>query len=219
MELQGKKMVFLGDSITEGAGVSDPANRYWERLARRTSAVCVGYGIGGTRIARQQHPVPDQYHDFHHFSTRLAEMDKDADIVVIFGGVNDFGHGDAPFGTFTDRTEDTFYGALHVLYTAVLEQYPEAQIVVMTPTHFSAEWDHAGETGPGRKRSLREYVEAIREVAEYYALPVLDLYRVSGIQPLVPAMRDRYMPDGLHPNDAGHARIEEKLFAFLHTLA
>ncbi len=27
-------------------------------------------------------------------------MDSDADVVVVFGGTNDFGHGDAKLGTF-----------------------------------------------------------------------------------------------------------------------
>lgn len=32
MELQGKKIVFLGDSITEGIGVKNPDNIYWKRF-------------------------------------------------------------------------------------------------------------------------------------------------------------------------------------------
>ena len=61
-------------------------------------------------------------------------------------------------------------------------------------------------------------MEAERRVAAYYSLPVLDLYRVSGLQPAVPALRERYMPDGLHPNDAGHARIADRLIGFLAAL-
>ena len=34
MELTGKKINFLGGSITEGAGVADPANVFPARLAR-----------------------------------------------------------------------------------------------------------------------------------------------------------------------------------------
>lgn len=50
-----------------------------------------------------------------YFCGRLDEMDKNADAVVVFGGTNDYGHGDAPFGLFTDRTDETFYGACHTL--------------------------------------------------------------------------------------------------------
>ena len=66
--------------------------------------------------------------------------------------------------------------------------------------------------------SLGDYVDIILEVAGYYGIPVLDLHRVSGLQPEVPALRERYMPDGLHPNDAGHALICSRLKGFLETL-
>ena len=57
--------------------------------------------------------------------------------------------------------------------------------------------------------------QLILEVAAYYSIPVLDLYRNSGISPEITAMREAYMPDGLHPNDSGHAIIARKLAAFL----
>ena len=47
----------------------------------------------------------------------------DADGVVVFGGTDDFGHGDAPIGTPSDRTYDTFYGACHVLFSKLIEKY------------------------------------------------------------------------------------------------
>ena len=34
MELQGKRIAFLGDSITEGTGVDDRSNRYDNRLLK-----------------------------------------------------------------------------------------------------------------------------------------------------------------------------------------
>ncbi len=217
MELQGKKIVFLGDSITEGSGVADKENIYWNRVAKMTGAACFGYGIGGTRIARQKVPTNPR-HDSH-FDSRVDSMIPDADIVVVFGGTNDFGHGDAPFGTMADRDDTTFYGALHTLYRHLYEQYPAAQLVVMTPTHRLGEdngiWN---ELGVRRSGNLADYVAIIREVAAYYSIPVLDLWQVSGIQPTVPVLKETYMPDGLHPNDAGHAKLAEKLVGFLTSL-
>lgn len=40
-------------------------------------------------------------------------MDNDADIIIVFGGTNDFGNGDAPFGEMSDRTPYTFYGRIN----------------------------------------------------------------------------------------------------------
>jgi lysophospholipase L1-like esterase len=65
---------------------------------------------------------------------------------------------------------------------------------------------------------LSAYVQIIREVAEYYSLPVLDLWSVSGIQPRVEVIKKTYCPDGLHPNDAGHALIAARLKGFLEAL-
>ena len=37
----------------------------------------------------------------------------------------------------------------------------------------------------------------------------------QGIQPRIPVMKNMYVPDGLHPNDAGHGILANKLRAFL----
>ncbi|MCH3998647.1 MAG: hypothetical protein LKG90_09945 [Lachnospiraceae bacterium] len=45
-----------------------------------------------------------------------------------------------------------------------------------------------------------------------------DLYRTSGLNPNVPELKERYNPDGLHPNDAGHELIYSRLKAMLLSL-
>ena len=40
MELKGKKIAFLGDSITEGAGVNDQEQLFWKVIGRETGAQC-----------------------------------------------------------------------------------------------------------------------------------------------------------------------------------
>ncbi len=218
MELKGLKINFLGDSITEGHGCADLANTFAARIAAQDGAVCRNYGIGGTRIARQRKPSANPRHDLD-FVGRYADMDPDADVVMVFGGTNDFGHGDAPVGTMADRTPDTFYGALHTLYAGLIARYPAARIVVMTPLHRATEDNPRGDgskDAPGL--CLIDYVRIIRQVAEYYSLPVLDLYAASGLQPRVPVIRERYIPDGLHPNDEGHRLLADLIRAYLRGL-
>ncbi len=212
MNLQGLKINFLGDSITEGHGCSCEETKFTSLIAEKYGAITRCYGIGGTRLARQTKPSDNPRHDLD-FPSRVTEMDPDADLIVIFGGTNDFGHGDAPFGDFSDRTADTFCGALHELYVSLLEKYPEAVIMVMTPLHRSTE-DIPNMHG----KVLKEYVDMIRKAAGYYSLPVLDLYATSGIQPAVPVMKDKFMPDGLHPNDAGHVILTGKIAKFIECL-
>ncbi len=217
MDLKGKKINFLGDSITEGSGASCKENCYVSLIEKDTGAICRNYGIGGTRIARQQtpsNPIHDQY-----YGSRVENMDPDADIVVVFGGTNDFGHGDASLGMFDDRTVDTFYGALHLLYTSLIEKYSDSKIIVITPLHRCAEDNLRGDGSKSRDyATLKAYVDMIRKVAEYYSLPVLDLYKESGIQPKIPVIQEKYMPDGLHPNDAGYRILADKIIKYLESL-
>ena len=216
MELKGTKINFLGDSITEGAGTSSPDRMFTMLIEREYGAICQNYGIGGTRIARQKNATVEKWD--RDFISRVPEMDADADIVVVFGGTNDFGHGDAPLGTMSDRTPYTFYGALHCLYTALTEKYPDVPVVILTPLHRLNEDSPKGDNKPEPVGTLKEYVNIIREVAEYYSFPVLDLFKESGLQPKVPVIQQKYIPDGLHPNDDGNAILAHKIARFLEML-
>ena len=216
MELKGTKINFLGDSITEGAGTSSHDKMFTMLIEHEYGAICQNYGIGGTRIARQKTPTEEKWD--RDFISRVPEMDNDADIVVVFGGTNDFGHGDAPLGTMDDRTPYTFYGALHCLYTALTEKYPDVPVVILTPLHRLNEDSPKGDNKPAPVGTLKEYVNIIREVAEYYSFPVLDLFKESGLQPKIPIIQQKYIPDGLHPNDDGNAILAHKIARFLETL-
>ena len=208
MKLEGMIFNFLGDSITEGVGTSSEANRYFEIIKSEYGLSAVnGYGISGTRFAKQTAPSNEPRFD-KDFVSRVDEM-CDADGVVVFGGTNDFGHGDAPIGVPSDRTYDTFYGACHTLFSKLIEKYPGKPIVIMTPLHRVTEDEVAIKHGVGV--TLKTYVDIIREVAEFYSLPVCDMYKNSGLQPRVSVIAEKYIPDGLHPNDEGHKIIAERL--------
>ena len=210
------KICFLGDSITEGCGASRPENGFVSVFGRKTGAVAKNFGIGGTRIARKETPSANPKHD-QCFLDRVEQLDPDADAVVVFGGTNDFGHGNGKLGTPSDpATEEyTFYGAMHLLCQKLIARYPAARIVFMTPLHRLSEDVTTNEIGLLLGADLAGYCDAIKEVCRYYSLPVLDLFAVSGIQPKVPVIQEMYMPDGLHPNDLGHRRIADLLTAFL----
>ncbi len=214
MELKNKKILFLGDSITEGIGVSDPKNIYWKRLEQDGCEV-YSYGVSGTRIAPQATLKIDPRIDDDYFATRIPAMEPGADVIVVFGGTNDYGHGDTALGFMEDRTTDTFYGSLHCLYLSLQEKYPNAKIVVMTPLHRDNEnmvynGFHVRTVG-----NLETYVNIIKEVAESYQLPILDLYHDCEINPNIQSHKERYVPDGLHPNDSGHEILYHTLRDFL----
>ncbi len=222
MQLEGKIINFLGDSITEGVGASSPENIYHALLSREANLKeARNYGISGTRIAVQE---PGKgvisgfdFVDTNSFCERFDQM-EDADAVVVFGGTNDYGHGIAPLGCFFDRTPETFYGACHYLFRGLIKKYLGKPIVIMTPLHRCGERLNAPSPKTAAAATLKEYVDIMREVAEFYSLPVLDLFATSGIQPDIPEIKELYMPDGLHPNDAGHVVIARKLKTFLEQL-
>lgn len=213
MQLQGIKVNFLGDSITEGSGTSAVEKRFTNVFERKTGAIVRNYGIGGTRVARQTKPSNSPRFDLN-FLDRAETMDPDADLIVVFGGTNDFGHGDASFGKIGDTDEYTFCGAFASLIERLLRRYPDAEIVIMTPLHRTSECATVNEIGLPC-HPLIDYVNAEREIAAFYGLPVLDLWSVSGIQPRVPKGLDRMTADGLHPNDRGAERIADRLIGFL----
>lgn len=213
MNWQGKKANFLGDSITEGHGVADKENIYHQRLkAMLGLAEARNYGQGSTRLAQQIVFTPWEPWPLgeSHFVARAKKMDPDADLIVVFGGTNDFGHGDAPFGTHADRDDSTVTGAMHTLCRYLIDTYPTALIAVCTPTHRTEE-----NIPDSNGKVLADYVQMIRETAEYYSLPVIDLFATTGMQPDVESNRERYMPDGLHPNDEGQRLIAERIASFL----
>lgn len=215
MELKGKTINFLGDSITEGVGTSVPFHsiikeKYGLKEARN-------YGVGGTRIARQTE-ITSLLRD-RDFILRAGMMET-ADIIVVFGGTNDYGSGQASLGTIDNFDKRTFYGALHTLITNLIKDYYDKTIVFITPLHRHNENGGLGTWKPEGviQHPLKDYVQAVRDVCEYYSVPVLDLFACGELCGNTPEWYKEYMPDGIHPNEKGHRIIADKLGKFLENL-
>lgn len=218
MELRGKTVLFFGDSITEGALLTDHHNSFGAVIAQKTGATVYTNSLCGTRIARQF--ADGEREKYSDFCGRAAREDRPADVVAIFGGTNDFGHGDAPIGDPADRTVYTFWGALHILFDTLHEKYPAAKIVVVTPLHRLDEQNPRGENGqkPTEVGTLSDYVEIMRKAAVEYGFPVLDLFAEAGLLPTDPPENDPFFFDGLHPREAGHAYLADRMIEFFARL-
>ncbi len=211
MELKGKKVNFLGDSITDGAGSSCAAARYPDILAGLAELGEIrNYGIGGTRIALYHGQPEEERLDY---CKRFPTMDDDADLIIVFGGTNDYGHGNAPMGTNEDRTPETFYGGLHYLMSGLINKYPTADIVILTPIQ-----REGGDKPNAYGYTLDMFVDAIKDVAAQYSLPLLDLYNHGGFCPNIQVQKDAICPDGLHPNDAGYVKLANRIYSYLKTI-
>lgn len=220
MELKGKIIDFLGDSITEGVGVSDiENNRYDHVIERRCGLKAVyNYGVGGSRLAHQIKPSDKPRHDLC-FCGRAYDLNREADIIVVFGGVNDYLHGDAPVGKEGDDTPATFYGAVEWLMSFLQTEYADKVIVFLTPAHCCL--DQAPSGNPAKQADampLAEYINVIKKAGIRHGIPVLDMYEELGLDPNIPEHMEEYAPDGLHFNDKGHSVIAEKIIQLLETL-
>lgn len=210
MDLRGKKIVFLGDSITQGAGATKKENVYLEVCAKKLGAKAVNFGVGGTRIAPQITPSEEAFCD-EYFLLRAKKMDKDADLVVVFGGTNDFGHGDAPFGRIGDKDPATFCGAYDALIEYLMATYGKEKLIIVYPLRRRNE---TATNGDGSKaegsKPLAEYHDAEKAIAEKCGLKSVDFWNDGDLNPNTPDGNENFA-DGLHPNDIGHRLLGEKL--------
>ncbi len=139
------------------------------------------------------------------------------DLITIFAGTNDF-RLDKPLGAIGQigvrHDAYTFIGAYQVLIEHLLTTSPSCRLCLWTPLQRDKDgFDIYSLNAAGCR--LEDYVHAIKQLGQIYALPVLDLYAVSGINKLT---LDIFTSDRLHPNEAGYARIAGIMASFLEAL-
>ncbi|SHN55766.1 Lysophospholipase L1 [Paenibacillus sp. ov031] len=215
---EGQKAVFLGDSITFGYGLQEGEHPYPELVCSALGFQSYeNHGISGSSVADG---------GFEPMCNRIGQMHAEADVIFFMGGRNDFSSGMTAFGDISTslNSKDTFYGALKHIAEELIQRYPTKLIVFLTPPHGSSEAVPEDLPNTVTRRIYSDYVAAIREVASLYSIPVCDLWNIAGIQPLLPVHKDLYftgdngVPDGLHPNQAGHERIASRIVGFLKSL-
>ena len=224
MNLEGKIINFLGDSITEGVGVSDRENNRYDRVLKRECklAEAYNYGISGSRLAHQIRPSESPRQDLC-FCGRAYDMNPNADVVIVYGGINDFLHGDAPIGEIGDTTPATFCGAVHFLMNFLTEKYAGKTVVFLSPArcNFKGVTSEKASNYPRKYTKgepVKYYVDIIEKTAKQFNIPVLNLYYNLGIDPNREEDNIKYTVDGLHFNDAGHKILAEKVKDFLEAL-
>lgn len=215
------KMNFMGDSITEGYPTDKVTKPYWQVLRDKLNGSANGYGIGGSTIANGSQPM----------YSRVLNMDTNADVIFIFGGTNDFALYNRTLGdqfTISNNTKtlntdtSTFYGGLNQLCLNLLSTFPNANYIFLTPLHrnnYDSQPTELQANGNGLYFS--QYVECIRNVAEWFSIPIIDLYKESGLYPLDGTQRSKYFAsssDGLHPNQEGHNLIADCIYEKLKNI-
>lgn len=235
----GKKVAYFGDSITDPRNKASK-NKYWSLLQEWLGITPYVYAVSG----RQWDDIPRQADQL------MAQHGDTVDAILIFMGTNDYnngvpigkwyeekdeevmyGHGKPKQMTMRKRQymcmdKDTYKGRINIAMEKVKKMYPTKQIIVMTPIHrqnFHANeknWqcseDYTNQCG----EYLQAYIDATKEVANVWAVPVIDMNALCGLYPML----DEYAQffnnaetDRLHPNDAGHERMAKALMYQLLT--
>lgn len=213
---KNKKVAFVGDSITYGVNTSQGniyyqilndmigfSNVYADGVAGSCYSATSNYGTSITPIVNRWSNIP-----------------TDRDLIVIFAGTNDYGH-NTPLGTIADTTDVSFYGAMSVVINGILEANPSGRLVLFTPLHRYNYTDGAypNDTQPnGQGHTLKDYVDAIKDIAEMYGVPIVDLFSTACLNPRISAIKTNYVTDGLHPNSAGHHLLAERIAPLLETM-
>ena len=203
---------FLGDSITQGAGADCEEDMYVNVVGAMLGCEVKNYGVGGTRIAKQTTPSVEPIYD-QDFLTRSEEM-GDADFVFVFGGTNDFGHGDAELGDLDSKDIYTFCGAANTLFGKLVARYGKEKLCVILPLHRIDEENVYGDGSKAKAgKTLKEYVFALQTLAEKYGLDILEFDKEFPYSQIAPGQG--LTTDGLHPNSYGHKILAEKICEYI----
>lgn len=194
-----KKILVLGDSIS-----SDSYGNYKKWV---TNLIDEGKFKLSNTTNSSQHATGfvARYNNLpNDFISRMESITNkgDYDLVIVFGGINDYIQG-VPLGGETGQTDITTYfkPAVDYFFNYLINNFTQARICVLTPLRTSS----VSPNSAGNKQEA--YSDYIRSVAQSYCLPILDLTVDSGFCPFVPAFKNRWTlipsgytdPDGVHP--------------------
>ncbi len=201
------KISCLGDSITNlGRGIKTYVDYLGDDvLILETQNV----GLSGSSVAKSRSSGANPG-----FCQRYTEIRRDADIVLVFGGANDFGHTEypTPLGDPDSDSLDCydFCGALRYTILKIRERCPEAVIVFVTPLRRNeAKWlASIGKTWDGSLENrygftLMDYVNASMKICRSLGVPVINTQDIPELDPSDETLCATYYRDGLHLNTTG----------------
>lgn len=204
------KIACLGDSITQAVNLDTLENYQelaWPNVLKEALGVgkVVNLGIGGSSIGRYWADA---------FVDRYTEIPEDTDLILVMGGTNDgFCASFVEFGNPVDRAPRTFWGDLDELMDGLKEDYPEAEVIFLTPLPNSLQDYLKAE----RKYLMpqEKFPEVIITLAEEHDMEVFDLYNSNILDGHDKDNVLHLMPDGVHPNADGYRILGEHIAAEL----
>ena len=219
-KLAGKKISFIGDSITSwGESTNNeytPAKGYAYEDVWTAQLLSLTGGVKATLDGRAGSRVTGIDGDAFAFS-RTKVVAQDSDFIFIFMGANDqralnVPTTGVPLGEIKDKTSlgditnvnnpnlKKFTEAYQLALENMLPYYKKSQIILMTPLRSFYE----GSTDDQNKDSDK-LAERIIDIAKMYGIKWIDMREVG----ITKYNHGIYFYDGLHPNKRGHRLIAE----------
>lgn len=187
-----KTYIAFGDSITFGADYSrnyaqmnDPYPKLVASILDMKSYKNAGVS-SATLAAHATRP---------NITSNILSLTDNYDIISVLGGVNDYDN-DLPLGKLGDTTYETIYGSLEMIANYLTTNFSDSYIFFMTP--LKCNWWHYGHWSSNNSQgyNLENVVIAVKQVANKYSIPVLDLFSDGQFE------LEMYnaSSDGLHPS-------------------
>lgn len=193
----------LGDSITYGTGAGGTSYSYANVCATQQGiSVINNYGVPGTCVSAGFNTALTELGVETAFCNRFGEMSDGADLITVFGSVNDHGT-DVKIGSPTSTDKNDFYGALYVLINGLKQKYPNGRIVFITPFKING-WDGTNMY----KHTLKDFRNAIVTQCNRFQIEVVDLFLQSQFDWSTGVDQGWFVSyDHYHPTAAGQQAI------------
>ena len=214
-ELSFNKWYALGDSLTENnfRASSNYVNYIEEELG--IEVVNLGHsGAGYKKVNTNNKTIITEI-------SEIPNYNYNTDIITVMGSINDFSYIAESLGQLGDTTTDTLYGAMYTFFSTLQASYMGTRLGVITPPVTGTNYNT-------QKTRFESYNKALKETAELFGVPVLDLTYSCNLKPWESTFRNTfYSADGTggtgqvddtHPNSKGHWLIHDKIKEFLKTL-
>ncbi len=219
--LDGKTIVFVGDSITAGfvqeQGLPNYGQRngYVEMLQKKyPKAVFKNLAVGGATVGHYEgEPTPCVAEQINN----AIRQYPNADYIIVQGGVNDtwlsskVPLGEMSSGYAASLNEGTFCGALESIFKKAQTQWIGKKIGFLTT--------HKIPSAP----SLGNYMDKAKEICKKWSVPYLDLHNLSTLNYAIAEVKsnlsyktaDHPNGDGTHPNVKGYEVLAPKIESWL----
>lgn len=134
-------------------------------------------------------------------------MDDDAEVICVHCTTNDWNYDWTPLGDFSSTSVNTYYGALKQLIENLIAKYPTKTIIFLTPLKRAQDPYNQPDSQNANGKTLKDYRDILIEVCEYYGIPTIDLWAISGLNPYLSSQANLFDVVKTHPLTVGHKKM------------